>query len=389
MKIIVKAKPVKFHITSSEKDCFSLQDLYRYFNLADIKQLIMDDKMSDWLRSLKTDEANRIAGELDTWQKSSAEDAGDVALVQIFFPKEPGESNYAYLLRHKSTNLYDVMWPILYKSDIEIAIHCIENDLVKLSAEISADGQPATAYYLTKTDIESLRKSTADNQQRAKLYFLYGNFLLKFRQSFDMGKSLISQAAEWGFESAKAYLNSQEFATLKQSRNILNTIREKINRGIDTEFFDSSAVKSFIFEFSTWADQTEDRNEYNELIYFIQQIFQIVLTYSKSKETAIHSALKHLEASKSSSAPDYEKCFWGILCLICYNEGKRESKSLFQQSATFPVSEYILKNWEHVNTNKFEYENMKLEYWDPVKKFADFVKSYTNYTINYLIKNEQ
>lgn len=387
MKIIAKAKPVKFHITSSKKDCFSLQDLYRYFNLADIKQLIMDDKMSDWLRSLKTDEANRIAGELDTWQKSSAEDAGDVALVQIFFPKEPGESNYAYLLRHKSTNLYDVMWPILYKSDIEIAIHCIENDLVKLSAEISADGQPATAYYLTKTDIESLEKSTADKQQLAKLSFLYGNFLLKFRQSFDMGKSLISQAAEWGFESAKAYLNSQEFATLKQSRNILNTIREKINRGIDTEFCDYSAVKSFILKFSNWADQTEACKEYSELVDFIIQIFNTLMLYSRNKSGAFSVTDKYLEKRMSLSAPDYEKCFWGI-CMLLY-PGKLKSKWLFKQSETFPVSEYILENWENISTAYFEYENMTLEYDCPAKELASFMKSYTNYTINYLIKNEQ
>lgn len=389
MKIIAKAKPVKFHITSSKKDCFSLQDLYRYFNLADIKQLIMDDKMSDWLRSLKTDEANRIAGELDSWQKSSAEDAGDVALVQIFFPKEPGESNYAYLLRHKSTNLYDVMWPILYKSDIEIAIHCIENDLVKLSAEISADGQPATAYYLTKTDIESLEKSTADNQQLAKLSFLYGNFLLKFRQFFDMGKSLISQAAEWGFESAKAYLNSQEFATLKQSRNILNTIREKINRGIDTEFFDYSAIKSFILKFSNWADQTEDCKEYSELVDFIIRIFNTLMLYSRNKSDAFSVTNKYLEKRMSLSAPDYEKCFWGIYMLLYHKTGKLKSKWLFKQSETFPVSEYILENWENISTAYFEYENMTLEYDCPAKELASFMKSYTNYTINYLIKNEQ
>lgn len=92
MNIIAKAKPVKFHIEFGGTDCFTLDDLLEHFNVQEVRKL--KKQLVEWLqRQPKNASALQIAQQLE----QAPADSSDLELVQIFFPKGAGESNYQYL----------------------------------------------------------------------------------------------------------------------------------------------------------------------------------------------------------------------------------------------------------------------------------------------------
>ena len=313
MKILARAKKVRFHVASGGKDCFSLEDLKAHFNLADVKKLIRQDTLVGWLQSFQEEEAARVIKEL----KQQGTDISENAVLQIFFPKMPDETDYDYLLRNQHRNIYDTLWHALYQTDIKIAIHCLQNHLLHPCMEIPADRQPDT-YYFTKANMDAFYESTQNDdndQQLAELYFVYGKSLLKTGRHREEGKDFIQKASQLGYQKADEYAHSNEYAALcRNNQIILDHIRNKFNSHIDLagKSFDYKHIKNFITEFANWADHTEGCNQYPGLVDFIIRVCDTLLKYNRNKDDTFWEIDGYLQRKRPFAAPNYEQCFWGI-----------------------------------------------------------------------------
>ncbi len=379
MNIIAKAKPVKFHIEFGGTDCFTLDDLLEHFNVQDARKL--KKPLVEWLqRQTKNASALQIAQRFE----QAPADISDLELVQIFFPKGTGESNYQYLQKYcKNKNVSDVICNTFYKEDAEIAIYGLENHLFNVCTELPPTAPPEGEGYFTGTDLQRL----AAGSQGDKVAFLYAKCLCQNPHTCRNGKSLLKDLAEGqDYPEAQDYLNSDEFKKLDIVDPDLQYIRAQIEA-----IQDSLSLKDFLVHFGTWTDTNCFMSKKaGKLADFIMDVGYSIERYKKNKRDTILHICNDIEESGIDNIADYAQCFYGILVLLYKNNGKSKSRKYFEASQNFPISQCVLQAWKHVSTDCFACKTangkIRLKVCDSTENYVLFIKNYIIFTIDYLEK---
>lgn len=433
MDITPIAKKVRFHINSGGKDCFSLKDLIDHFCLKDINNLIANGRLKEWLISLNDDTAKYIALKL-------TDNISDADMISLLFPKQSDDTDFTYLLKLEkaSQDLFDTIFKQKYKYDKDIAIYGIKNNLIEIDLTASNDTpQKEGIYYLTKQDVKSLWN--IENIENLSDYEIYLrifpkketetdlDYFLRFENNDKIFTTILLatyrnniQIAEWGLKNNRIrisdsdkqneedgifYLSEAEVNFLINSnpekaellknyidiygnyKSNLTAIKAEVNKLLAnpiTEFYEIEKIQD---KFGKWIINqrfyTENQKKYEQLVTFIENTFQMLYHYRRDKNDLGWSC--HIGKYRQNNSPDYELCFLGLCDIF---RSQRVSKDLLEESKDFPVSKFILDDWDNRKGGEITIYDVPFKLNGTTNEFKNFLKEYLNFTIDYLIKND-
>lgn len=239
MKIIASAKPIRIRIMSGGEEHFSLDSLRHNFCVQDIFPLIIDKRLSRWLRQQNEEE---LAASVDDLGKNvNVLDATNyVEVLNLFFPEEIEKSGakdicslYGYWHDHKPKikNIFSFLRQYLLDTH-NGKLYMIRHYCSELSKE---------ELYDSLQEIDEKEDDAQLSYLRGKMY--YDGFEKDGKIIKDIVKAsdLINKSAALDFGEAIDFIDSHDFSLVRKlsllTPEAKNVIDLQVQRWKDDQFY--------------------------------------------------------------------------------------------------------------------------------------------------------
>lgn len=246
MKLIASAKPIRIRIMSGGEEHFSLDSLRHNFCVQDIFPLIIDKRLSRWLRQQNKEEL--AASVDDLGENVHVLDAITyVEVLNLFFPEEKEKSSAKDIY-----SLYDYWHD--YKPEIKNVFSYLRQYLLD-----THDGkQYMIQHYcsdLSKEELYDSLQEIDEKEDDAQLSYLRGKMYYdgfekdgKIVRDIVKASELIKNAAEQNHIEAKAFIASHDFSLARKlsllTPEAKDAINVQINRWKDDAFGYTNNIRS-------------------------------------------------------------------------------------------------------------------------------------------------
>lgn len=238
MKIIASAKPIRIRIMSGGEEHFSLDSLRHNFCVQDIFPLIIDKRLSRWLRQQNEEE---LAASVDDLGKNVhvLDAITYVEVLNLFFPEEIEKSSAKDIY-----SLYDYWHD--YKPEIKNVFSYLRQYLLD-----THNGKLYMIQHdcsdLSKEELYNILQEIDENEDDAQLSYLRGKMYYdgfendgKIVRDIVKASELIKKSAEQNHIEAKAFIDSHDFSLARKlsllTPEAKDAIDVQINRWKDDGF---------------------------------------------------------------------------------------------------------------------------------------------------------